>query len=320
MPPIRDAPPAAGTPTSAERFKAGDAASYDAVADEFERLTQEFTAPIARRLVEFAGVSRADCVLDVGCGTGVVTRLVARQLHAPGKVVGLDLSDGMLAAAARLASSEGLQAVTEFHKGDAEHLDFAEERFDKVVSLYALRHFPDPAAALAEMFRVLKREGRALVAVGSAPPLLSTGFFKVGCEVALERARSLAGRGPLYATDLIEHLLDKHLGTTPPEQHAGWTHGVAGFATAVKQLMRTAGFAHVRAVWAGNTVRMDSAEKFWAVQATFSSRARKQLPETPTDLAAAVRQDFLQICRHRLARGGELIYRTGALVGIGSRA
>ncbi len=97
-------------------------------------------------------------VLDVGCGTGLLTRRIARE---PGveAVVGCDFSTGMLRRAAH--NAPGLLLA----RGDALQLPFASGRFDAVVSTEAFHWFPDPDAALAEFHRVLAPHGRLLVAL-----------------------------------------------------------------------------------------------------------------------------------------------------------
>src|SRR5450631_2653822 len=105
---------------SAESFKQHDAASYDDVVDRFERYTERFTLPIARHLVALARLEPQARVLDVGCGTGIVSRLAAEALGPEGRVVGLDLSDGMLRKAAELSRAAPGGDRIEFRKGDAE--------------------------------------------------------------------------------------------------------------------------------------------------------------------------------------------------------
>ena len=95
-------------------------------------------------------------VLEVGCGTGVLTRMLAR-LPSVGSVVGTDIAEALLARARSLAAD--LPDVS-FEQADAGSLPFADARFDVVVFDSVLSHLPAPAAALAETFRVLRPGGR----------------------------------------------------------------------------------------------------------------------------------------------------------------
>ena len=102
----------------------------------------------APHLVEAAGVAPGQAVLDVACGTGVVARTAADRMGGRGRVVGLDLNEGMLAVAGRLRPD------IEWRQGDAAELPFEAGSFDAVLCQAALMFFPDRARALREMARV----------------------------------------------------------------------------------------------------------------------------------------------------------------------
>ena len=114
----------------------------------------------AVRLVDLAGVTPGQTVLDVACGTGIVARTVAERLQGRGAIVGLDCNDAMLTVAARV------RADVEWRRGDAGALPFAERSFDTVLCQMALMFFPDRRAALGEMRRVVTGAG----AVGLVVP------------------------------------------------------------------------------------------------------------------------------------------------------
>ena len=107
-------------------------------------------------LVQAAGVRPAERVLDVACGTGAVTRLLAEQVGPAGKVTGLDITPGMLAAARLAAPSQRI----EWLEGSAVKMPLPDGTFDAVVCQQGLQFFPDKPAALSEMRRVLRRGGR----------------------------------------------------------------------------------------------------------------------------------------------------------------
>jgi ubiquinone/menaquinone biosynthesis C-methylase UbiE len=298
---------------SAQAFKAGDAASYDAVADQFEHYTERFTVPIAARLVELADPRASAQVLDVGCGTGIVTRLTAHRLDGAGQVIGIDLSDGMLHKAAQLIDAEGLGKRAQLRKGDAEQLPFANGSFDAVLSLYALRHFPDPARALREMLRVGRPGSVAIVGIGSSAPFPSWAFCANAWRALSERARALVGNGSLYATQFLDQLVVKHGGRLAEQ------HGTADAVGELTQAMRRAGYRDVRACWVGQTGLIASAADFWGLQVTLSTRARKALPTMGAERVGALWREFEERCRDHLARGGKLVYRSGALLARGTR-
>jgi hypothetical protein len=168
------------------------------------------------------------------------------------------------------------------------------------------------------MQRVARPGATVVVAVGSAPPILSVGAVKAGARLLLESMQGLVGRAPLQATAFLDGMLDRHLGLAPPEQDAAWTKGKAHYSASVPQLMRETGYRDVRSAWIGQTSEIDSVDDFWRLQATFSSRARKRIPQATAAQVAALRGAFDAACERQLQRGGKLVYRSGALVAIGT--
>jgi SAM-dependent methyltransferase len=111
------------------------------------------------RLVQAAGISSADHVLDVACGTGNATLPAA----ATGAVVtGLDLTPAMLATAAKRAADAGCRA--EWREGDAEDLPFGDGSFDAVLSAFGAMFAPRHEVVAGELARVLRPGGRLAMA------------------------------------------------------------------------------------------------------------------------------------------------------------
>jgi len=99
-------------------------------------------------------------VLDIGCGTGVVTREVARRVGPSGRVVGLDPSPPMLTVAREIAEREGVQDRIEFRVGDVRDLPFDDATFDVVLAITVLSHTTDAEQAIPGLVRVLRPCGR----------------------------------------------------------------------------------------------------------------------------------------------------------------
>lgn len=135
-------------------------------------------------VIQAADVRGGDRVLDVGCGTGVLTRAVASRVGTTGRVTGIDLNPGMLTVARRS------HPEIDWRQGDAGRLPFGDSQFDAVVSQFALMYFPEREGALREMWRVLAPGGHLAVAVW-APLERSTGYA-ILTEIAERRTNTQA--------------------------------------------------------------------------------------------------------------------------------
>src|SRR5262249_30870402 len=122
----------------------------------------------AAHLVRHAGVRAGQRVLDVACGTGVVTVTAARRGC---QMTGLDLTPELLERARENAAIAGVKI--EWHEGDVEALPFADTQFDAVLSQFGHMFAPRPEVAIAEMLRVLKPEGT--IAFSTWPPEMGFG-------------------------------------------------------------------------------------------------------------------------------------------------
>jgi SAM-dependent methyltransferase len=109
------------------------------------------------------GIGTGDDVVDIGCGTGLTTREAARAA-APGRVVGVDVSERMLERARQLTAAEGLDNVR-YELGDAQVHRFRPAGFDVAISRFGTMFFSDPAAAFANIAVALRPEGRLVLLV-----------------------------------------------------------------------------------------------------------------------------------------------------------
>jgi ubiquinone/menaquinone biosynthesis C-methylase UbiE len=115
--------------------------------------------PYAEDLVERLQVRDEIRVLEVACGTGIVTRRLREVLPASAKLIATDLSEPMLAFARAKFSDE---SDIEWQQADVLALPFPDQSFDAVVCQFGLMFVPDPAAAIREMRRLLASGGQLL--------------------------------------------------------------------------------------------------------------------------------------------------------------
>jgi ubiquinone/menaquinone biosynthesis C-methylase UbiE len=113
----------------------------------------------APRVAEMANLAPGMRVLDVACGTGVLSLAAADLVKPDGSVVGLDLNAGMLEVAKRKAPE-----IT-WRQASAEAIPFEDASFDAVISQFGLMFVEDKARAIREMMRVLRPAGHLAIAV-----------------------------------------------------------------------------------------------------------------------------------------------------------
>jgi ubiquinone/menaquinone biosynthesis C-methylase UbiE len=150
-------------------------------AERYERYAVPYIlGPWAPGLVELAALQRGERVLDLACGTGVVTRLAAPQVGPTGQVTGLDLNAEMLAVARALPPPSG--ASITWVEGSAMAMDLPDASFEVILCQQGFQFFPDKPAALCEMRRVLVPGGRVVLSVWK-----TAGPYTIAVEEALTR-------------------------------------------------------------------------------------------------------------------------------------
>jgi SAM-dependent methyltransferase len=128
--------------------------------DSYDYLMGRWSRLMAPKLVEFAGVSDGDHVLDVGCGTGSLTR----ALLDAGPNVKVTAIDGA-ADFIKIGRHNVADDRATFAQGDAQSLQFGNNTFDKSASLLVMNFIPDPKSAVSEMRRVTQTGGTVAAAV-----------------------------------------------------------------------------------------------------------------------------------------------------------
>lgn len=241
----------------------------DLIAGVFSRAAQiygqvgpRFFSEFGRRLVDLAAPSEGAVVLDIATGRGAVLFPAAEKVGPGGRVIGIDLSPGMVEATTQEVRRRHISQV-EVRLGDAERLEFADSTFDLVLCGFGLFFFPHLDAALAQFHRVL-RPGGALAA--------ST-WGKDD-----ERLAGLAEVTKAYGTNvkLVSHDLDT--------------------AKELDAVLRRAGFGDISIVHEDGEIVYADEEEWWAVGWGLAGRAGRErlapdvLPRYKTDLLARFRE------------------------------
>ncbi len=140
---------------------------WDKAAAEYERYWASALEPAQNRLLQLAELRRGERVLDVACGTGLVSFRAASTVGAQGAVMATDISEEMVNKLRATAESRGLGQVRA-ERMDAEELALPDGTYDVALCGLGLMYVPDPLAALKEMHRALRTGGRVAVAVWGA--------------------------------------------------------------------------------------------------------------------------------------------------------
>jgi ubiquinone/menaquinone biosynthesis C-methylase UbiE len=141
------------------------AGTFSRAATGYQRITH--FPPLGRRLVDLAQIPRGVTALDVATGRGAILFPLAETIGAQGKVIGVDISPGMVEETASEVIRRGLTNVA-VQRMDAEELAFADAAFDYVLCGFALQFLPHLDRGLSEFRRVLRPSGRLALSTWGA--------------------------------------------------------------------------------------------------------------------------------------------------------
>ncbi len=141
-------------------------AFYNKIAKVYDLLAERSEQPMREIAVQMLAPAPGERLLEIGFGTGHVLVELARAVGPTGQVVGLDLSENMVAQARELLERENLTDRATLERGDAEDLPYASDSFDGIFTCFTLELFDTPQIprVLAQCRRVLRPGGRIVVA------------------------------------------------------------------------------------------------------------------------------------------------------------
>ena len=137
---------------------------WDKASTNYENAWQQQLKPAHDALFALAKIEAGEKIIDVACGTGLITFRALEATGRNGFVLGTDISDKMVEMSTQTATDNKLLNVT-FERMDAEELKLPDEEFDVALCALGLMYVPSPMNALKEMHRVLKLGGRCIAAV-----------------------------------------------------------------------------------------------------------------------------------------------------------
>jgi demethylmenaquinone methyltransferase / 2-methoxy-6-polyprenyl-1,4-benzoquinol methylase len=194
---------ASGVPNrDSEEFAGEVQGMFDRIAGVYDLMNSAMTAGLhhqwRERAVDRAEVGPGSDALDLCCGTGDLTLALRRRIGPDGRVVGSDFSEQMLQLARAKSGEQGLPV--EFGWADALDLPYGDASFDAVTIGFGARNLADLDKGLAEMARVLRPGGRAVVLEITRPrrePLAS--FYSVWFDRLVPMVGSVAGDSSAYS-------------------------------------------------------------------------------------------------------------------------
>ncbi|PCE66506.1 class I SAM-dependent methyltransferase [Sediminicola luteus] len=137
---------------------------WDKAANFYEDSWQEQLRPAHDLVMAHLDPEPGQHILELAAGTGLVSFRMAQSVGINGQVLATDISDSMVTIGNSRVEKLGLENIS-FERAEAEKLSYPDAHFDSVVCALGLMYFPHPEQALAEMYRVLQKDGKAVVAV-----------------------------------------------------------------------------------------------------------------------------------------------------------
>jgi ubiquinone/menaquinone biosynthesis C-methylase UbiE len=214
---------------------------------------------IACRLVQYAQISSGQSVLDIATGTGMVALESAKIVNTQGRVIGVDISEGMLEQAQHKAKALNIKNV-EFILADAEKLNFSSNSFDRVLCASALIWMTDIVAALRLWGQFLKPDGI------------------IGIHVFADTA--------FVGSNILQNIVEKYgisLTFSKP----------TGTIEKCQKLLTDAGFEilEIKTEQDGSYISLEEAKKMWAINGT---PAPGQFPHPLSQLSWAQQEQIHQ--------------------------
>lgn len=255
--------------------------AYDAAADRYDDSALGFWARSGERTIDRLELHPGMHVLDVACGSGASTLPAARRVGPTGRVVGVDLSERMLAMGRDKARRAGLTQV-EFRQGDMTTTGFPDASFDAVVCVFGLSFAPDMEGLVTELWRMVKPGGQ--LAISTWGPRLWSPMYDVWRE-SVRRERD----------DLVSDFHPWYRITTP---------------TAVAELLRSAGVPRetLRVLPEFDVWPLRSAHDWWSI--VMGSGLRWTVDQLPADALERVRRVNLDRARDVASVTCNVLYAT----------
>ncbi|HEX3249927.1 MAG TPA: class I SAM-dependent methyltransferase [Pyrinomonadaceae bacterium] len=234
-------------------------------------------APVTRAMIEEAGISAGQSVVDVAGGPGEPSLTIAEVVGPTGSVTHTDAVADMVAAAEEEARRRGITNV-QFRQALADALPFADNSFDVAVSRMGVMFFPDVVGGLREMLRVVKPQGVICLAVWG-----------------------LAEQNPF--TNVVTKVMSRYveMPAAEPDAPGAFRFGEPG---KLARLLEQAGATSVRERELNYRIEAPiSTEEYWHLRSATSGTLREKLAKLPPELVAKISADVKEAASEYFASG-----------------
>lgn len=238
---------------------------------KWDEFTMNFLKPMGDEIIKYLQLKKSDVVLDVATGTGEPGLTIA-AIVPQGKVVGQDLSDGMLQIAREYAAKRNLRNY-EVKSCDISELPFADNSFDAVSCRMGFMFFPDMQKAAMEMVRVLKPGGR-----------LATSVW-----------------GPPAKNEWITNLMgpiSKNMELQPPPPGAPGMFRCSQMGL-IADMLRQSGLKNVLETEVGGLIDYTNVEKYWQMMNEVAAPVVAAMSKASEETKAKVKNDLMLLLKHR---------------------
>lgn len=235
-------------------------------------------APMSRWFCDASGARPGQLILDAACGTGLPSLALAERVHPTGRVIAIDTSPAMVAAAMRIARSAGVGNI-EHRPMDLAAMEFADESFDAVTCKEGLMFCADPVKGARELRRVLKPNGCFALSAWDEPQ--KNAFFMT-----------------------IDQALSRFIPRPAPRAGAPGPFRLAP-AAEFESVLRQAGFGEITTRTAEVVFEVDAADLHWQIVNDMSApveQARATLPAEDVQLLKEAMAEAIEPYRagHRI--------------------
>ncbi|PVW17426.1 bifunctional demethylmenaquinone methyltransferase/2-methoxy-6-polyprenyl-1,4-benzoquinol methylase UbiE [Marixanthomonas spongiae] len=217
---------------SAENKKQQVEKMFDTISGEYDGLNRVISlgsdVKWRKKVIKMVINRKPDTILDIATGTGDLAIQFAKKSEAS-KIIGLDLSEGMLSVARKKTAGTPLEKKVAFVKGDSEALPFEDHTFDAITVSFGIRNFEQLENGLSEILRVLKKGGLFVILETSVPTKFP---FKQGYYLYTKGILPLIGR--IFSKDKVAY------------QYLSESASVFPHGEALNNILRKIGFIEVK--------------------------------------------------------------------------